>query len=108
MTQPTTPPVQNPLVIPGPTALSAFRLEKRLRLLQKKHPKVHALSARYLHFFSLRSPPSSDQGHHPSRPLPDGPRPEPDVAQGGGELRLWVVPRLGTVSPWSTKATEIA
>src|SRR5204862_3322535 len=37
-----------------------------------------------------------------------GPRIAPAVPPGPASMRVWIVPRLGTVSPWSSKATDIA
>jgi phosphoribosylformylglycinamidine synthase len=109
----------------GSAALSAFRLEKLRGALNDVVPGVPLADTRHCYFIALRGGKSS--AHPVAPPL--------QVAHGAtlgkaqakvldkvlgldyapGEpthvenyQRLLVVPRLGTISPWSTKATDIA
>jgi phosphoribosylformylglycinamidine synthase len=94
------------LVIPGKAALSAGRLSKRLAKIRTDNPEVSALSARFVHFVDV-SPSELDERERTllDRLLEYGPRETTEAVAG---TELWVVPRLGTISPWASKATDIA
>ncbi len=94
------------LELRGAPALSAFRHERLLTVLRDRVPEVEALSAHYVHFIDHheeldhaaqeRLAKLLEYGRQDSQEIPDN-------AQ-----RFLVVPRLGTQSPWSSKATDIA
>lgn len=88
----------------GPPALSQFRLDKLLRRLQAQDARVSGLSSRHIHFIdvsrTLREPELELLG----RLLSYGPQVRGVDPRG---RRLLVAPRIGTVSPWSSKATDI-
>jgi phosphoribosylformylglycinamidine synthase len=97
---------QSMLQLPGPVALSAFRIAKLLERLSARDPAVESVAARYLHFIDLARPLGAAERQVLEALLTYGPRQAaPD--EGSGECVL-VVPRLGTISPWSSKASEIA
>ncbi|HKC31752.1 MAG TPA: phosphoribosylformylglycinamidine synthase, partial [Burkholderiales bacterium] len=87
----------------GPRAVSEFRLAKLLASLQKLDPGVRSVAAGFWHFVEVEGALGEREAKVLERLLEYGPAPEP----AGGTLFL-VVPRLGTVSPWSSKATDIA
>jgi len=89
----------------GGQALSSFRSKKLLEALQTEVPKVERLFAEYAHFAALDQPLSSRASRILERLLTYGPQAHDGVA--AGQLLL-VVPRPGTISPWSSKATDIA
>ena len=93
------------LQLPGAPALSAFRLAKLLARLASLEPSVQALDSRFVHFVDGQLS-AQDLGVL-ERLLTYGPRIEASLREGEGET-LIVVPRPGTVSPWSSKATDIA
>ncbi|MES1178329.1 MAG: phosphoribosylformylglycinamidine synthase [Myxococcales bacterium] len=94
------------IVIPGKAALSAGRLTKRLAKIQSQNPAVTALSARFVHFVDLGgSSLAAEAQQLLARLLEYGPRNESAPLTGS---RYFVVPRLGTISPWASKATDIA
>src|SRR5213082_384766 len=95
------------LQIPGAPALSAFRIAKLLGRLGALEPTVTALAARFMHFAELAQPLSAPEREVLAQLLTYGPRPEAPAEAGAGECVL-VVPRSGTISPWSSKATDIA
>ncbi|MCB1676416.1 MAG: phosphoribosylformylglycinamidine synthase, partial [Halioglobus sp.] len=97
------------LTLRGAPALSAFRLHKLAQKLFEVHPDTRLLHAEYMHFCELRHPLSPARQAVLSGLLRYGPgEPQPaERAQTGGELLL-AVPRPGTISPWSSKATDIA
>ena len=88
------------LILPGSPALSAFRKEK----LIGGTPAIVGLSSHFVHFVDLHEPLTDAEQAVLARLLEYGPRVE--VEDEGGELFL-VVPRPGTISPWSSKATDI-
>jgi phosphoribosylformylglycinamidine synthase len=93
------------LKIPGTSALSDFRINKLLAELQSIEPAIKAISARFVHFVDIEHDLSDGQSAILKQLLAYG------STQAGAEIagaRLLVVPRSGTISPWSSKATEIA
>ena len=88
------------LILPGSPALSAFRKEK----LIGGTPAIVGLSSHFVHFVDLHEPLTDAEQAVLARLLEYGPRVEAE--DEGGELFL-VVPRPGTISPWSSKATDI-
>jgi phosphoribosylformylglycinamidine synthase len=89
----------------GAPAVSDFRLAKLLAGIRERVPVVERLDSRYLHFVDLAGELSAAERNVLESLLEYGP-----AARRGapsGELLL-VVPRFGTVSPWSSKATDIA
>ncbi|MBV8306161.1 MAG: phosphoribosylformylglycinamidine synthase [Gammaproteobacteria bacterium] len=94
------------LQLAGPAALSAFRIEKLLARLRPLEPSVRALAARFVHFVHLSVPLAAQEQAILAQLLSYGPT-LPLAPAEAGELLL-VVPRAGTISPWSSKATDIA
>jgi phosphoribosylformylglycinamidine synthase len=90
------------LILPGSLALSAFRQNRLLRDLQTLLPNVSGVEARFLHFADGKV--GTGEEARLASLLEYG---EPFEGRGQGELFL-VVPRPGTISPWSSKATDIA
>ena len=93
------------LVLFGNDAYSRARLEKRLATLRTHHPGVSDLAARHVHFVDLDAPLSGEEQARLEQLLRYGPRDSGRRLEGAA---LFVVPRLGTISPWSSKATDIA
>jgi phosphoribosylformylglycinamidine synthase len=94
------------LEIPGAPALSAFRIAKLLERLGALEPAVTGLAARFVHFADLERPLAAAESAVLRELLTYGPSlPRPTGAADG--TRLLVVPRAGTISPWSSKATDI-
>jgi len=93
------------LTLRGAPALSESRLSKLQQRLSSKVGCSVELYAEFTHFAELSQPLSDEESAVLDRLLRYGPAlPEHDPK---GELLL-VVPRPGTLSPWSTKATDIA
>ncbi len=93
------------LTLPGAPALSAFRLSKLLNDIQTLEPSVTAVRASYLHLAETDGELSERDSQVLQRLLTYGPHAEKAAEQGQMVL---VVPRFGTISPWSSKATDIA
>src|SRR5450432_1980279 len=97
-------------IVGGP-ALVPTRLQKRLAAVRRTNPGVRALSGSYLHFADVDGTLTPDETRLLEQLLRYGPI--STVESVGRETvasgrRLFVVPRLGTISPWSSKATDIA
>ncbi|MDB5760669.1 MAG: phosphoribosylformylglycinamidine synthase, partial [Burkholderia sp.] len=92
------------LILPGSNALSAFRAQRLLTELQDIDPAITAVSARYLHFIDSARTLSADDVSRLDALLTYG---EPAPAQQEGDAFV-VIPRFGTISPWASKATDIA
>ena len=109
----------------GAPALSQFRLDQLLRALKTQDSRVARLESRWMHFIDA----SRDLGDSELKllrtlltygtrvpdtlPVPDGLR-VPDTLRASdaqplpaGSSRILVTPRVGTESPWSSKATDI-
>jgi len=99
-----TAPGLSPLVWPGGAALSGFRLDQLLAEIRARIPAITAVAARYLHCVDLAAPLGPDAERTLRDLLDDG---TPAGADLDGPVLL-VLPRAGTVSPWSSKATDIA
>ncbi|HEY7742220.1 MAG TPA: phosphoribosylformylglycinamidine synthase [Burkholderiales bacterium] len=89
----------------GRSALSAFRLSRLLSSLRSSVPRITAVHAETWHFVELERALTEPQARRLDRILAYGPA--ETAAAARGELLL-VVPRFGTISPWSSKATDIA
>ncbi|GED23279.1 phosphoribosylformylglycinamidine synthase [Halomonas halmophila] len=94
------------LELRGAPALSAFRHAKLLEALSRVAPGVETLEADYVHFVDHEGELAESEQRLLEGLLDDGTSPEAR-SSGRGHLFL-VVPRIGTQSPWSSKATDIA
>jgi phosphoribosylformylglycinamidine synthase len=93
------------LTLPGSLALSAFRQTRLLQDLQALLPTVSAVSARFLHLIEAgKSGVEGEARERLEALLSYG---DAFTGSDSGELFL-VTPRPGTISPWSSKATDIA
>jgi phosphoribosylformylglycinamidine synthase len=93
------------LELPGQSALSDFRLAKLLGSLQRQDDRVKSVTARFVYFVALSTPLSADHKTRLNGLLLSG---EKAAVLGKGVKKVYVVPRPGTISPWSSKATDIA
>ncbi len=89
----------------GAPALSQFRLDKLLQSLQTRDARVRAVASRLIHFVDAARPLDESALELLGKLLSYGPRAHLQAERGRSVL---VTPRLGTVSPWSSKATDIA
>ncbi|MFZ5755323.1 MAG: phosphoribosylformylglycinamidine synthase [Pseudomonadota bacterium] len=91
------------LILRGAPALSAFRLRKLLDSLGGT--PVTGIAAFHVHLLDS-DPLTAEQQGVLDRLLSYGPAAGKQTEPAGSSLRL-VVPRPGTISPWSSKATDI-
>ena len=94
------------LRLSGAPAFSEIRLKKLLKNVQDTTPGIIGLAAHYLHLADLSQPLSDSDFTLLERLLTYGPSTQ-ELARCDG-LELLVFPRAGTISPWSSKATDIA
>lgn len=93
------------LILRGAPALSAFRHGKLLDLLTQHVPAVTGLYAEFAHFAEVTGALNAEEEQVLARLLKYGP--SVPVQEPAGRLFL-VLPRFGTISPWSSKASDIA
>lgn len=109
----------------GASALSSFRAQKRLAEIQSQVAEVESLTAQWLYLIDTQRDLNAEEEARLLALLEDGSALEDDFAlEGRPALKdalalsaqqvestgqcVWVVPRVGTISPWSSKATDIA
>ena len=91
-------------IFEGGNALSPFRIQQILPLLQAISPQIQGLQSRYVHLAASLASLNTASQKTLAALLTYG---EPSVYQDAGKL-IVVSPRMGTVSPWASKATDIA
>ncbi|MCK5525116.1 MAG: phosphoribosylformylglycinamidine synthase [Thiomargarita sp.] len=89
----------------GGSAYSTFRLEKILNRAKIDVPSLTTLETQYLYFVDIEHRLSESEETQLRALLPYSKSPLSPLFQKG---ELLVVPRPGTISPWSSKATDIA
>ena len=92
-------------ILRGSPALSAFRITKLLARFQAANLPVSNIYAEYMHFAELSAPLSDEEQTRLASLLTYGPHLSSHTPAG---KLLLVTPRPGTISPWSSKATDIA
>ncbi len=91
-------------ILRGPSALSQFKKEKILGQVQHVLPLCSDISAHYCHFIDHDKALNHGQAAILEKLLDYGSHRKEKEVEGS---LLLSVPRLGTISPWSTKATDI-
>ena len=102
---PSTPSRKTLLSFAGGNALSAFRAQALLPQLQAISPRISGVVAQYRHWVWCGAGAAPDHDKLAAL-LRYGDPAQPDTA--GASALVVVLPRLGTVSPWASKATDIA
>src|SRR5450830_1304854 len=92
------------LILPGSNALSAFRTQRLLSQLQSVDAAITGVTGRYIHFIDAVGEVSQDDKARLDGLLTYG---EPFSGAAEGD-EFVVIPRFGTISPWDSKATDIA
>jgi len=91
-------------VLPGPSALTAFEAARVVEKLRASYPaaaNVVAVEAAYVYLLLLRKDQEDAIDHQRLAELLGVGK---EIASG---QRVWIGPRVGTQSPWSSKATDI-
>lgn len=91
-------------IIEGGQALSEFRARNLRGQLQHISTKIENFTAQFYHFIDIDQTLSPEESDHLAALLSYAPA-CPTVE---GDFQVLVMPRQGTVSPWSSKASDIA
>ena len=89
----------------GSPALSEFRINGLMQKFQQQQLPVKSVYAEYVHFVALNATFSAEQEAKLKALLHYGPTLAEHEAKGESFI---VIPRVGTISSWSSKATDIA
>ncbi|WP_050460756.1 phosphoribosylformylglycinamidine synthase [Herbaspirillum autotrophicum] len=92
------------LILPGSNALSAFRTQRLLSQLQAVDAAITGVTGRFVHFVDAAGALSQDDHARLNGLLTYG---EPFSGREEGD-EFVTIPRFGTISPWASKATDIA
>lgn len=92
-------------ILRGSPALSEFRVNKLLDQCRELNLPVNDIYAEFMHFANLTSDLSPQELDKLEKLLTYGPTIEEHQPEG---LLFLVTPRPGTISPWSSKSTDIA
>ena len=88
----------------GPSALSTFRQKNLLDSLRKSKILVDSIDAYFQYFIWTEAKLNPNELNQINQLLNLS---SPEVNKSKGKYHYYVTPRIGTVSPWSSKATEI-
>ena len=86
------------------SALSDFRAARLLKTIQTIAPQAKAVSGRFVHFVHATRELTADESDRLNALLSYG----DDTGDVNADATFMVIPRLGTISPWASKATDIA
>ena len=90
------------ICLKGDAAFSAFRLQRLQARLSAAVSDIESVTADFWHVVAQKRPLDADERAKLAKLLEEMP-----ASSDEGELVL-VAPRIGTISPWSSKATDIA
>ena len=93
------------LILRGAPALSSFRINKLLKKAKNIVPSLEDIYSEYVHFVDLNRAMTDENFSTIKKLLTYGSSKEIKETKGAFTL---TVPRPGTISPWSSKATDIA
>ena len=93
------------LELRGAPALSPFRRSKLLQTAQSVVPGVADIYAEFMHFIDINEQLAPEELNVLNKLLTYGPSAKTEATEG---VLFLVIPRPGTISPWSSKATDIA
>ncbi|MGS0824786.1 phosphoribosylformylglycinamidine synthase [Shewanella sp. 0m-8] len=92
-------------IIRGAPALSAFRVQKLMQACESAALPVCQIYAEFIHLADLNEQLNENESQQLEKILTYGPAIEAHTPEG---YLHFVTPRPGTISPWSSKATDIA
>ncbi len=90
---------------PGGNALPGFRAQRLLASLQEVNPDITHISGQFVHLVASHTAPDAALHTRLAALLEYG---DPAYAAPADAAVCVVAPRLGTVSPWASKASDIA
>jgi phosphoribosylformylglycinamidine synthase len=99
------------LILPGRPALSVAKQLRALATARAGFPGLRGLTARWVHLVATARPLTAAEATQLDEMLTYGPLDDGPLVSAAGSVEtvtFFVTPRLGTTSPWSSKATDIA
>jgi len=98
------------LILHGKSALSHFRIEKLLQQLQTINADIQDINSQYIHFIASEEEMTQTDQFVLDRILDYGADSSLERMNTTDNqiLEIFVLPRIGTISPWASKATDIA
>ena len=94
-------------ILCGKTALSEFRINKLLLALKQKVPIIQHLECQFIHFIHSRNKLVTNEITQLNTILLGSDEEDPNQENETKAAFVLVTPRPGTISPWSSKATDI-
>ncbi|EIM19674.1 phosphoribosylformylglycinamidin [Wallemia mellicola CBS 633.66] len=91
------------IILPGPAALPVAKQQSLTEAASKVLSKVKRVDARFVHFVDVKKPLDDTQQSILSDLLVYGEKSDLDLGRA-----FYVIPRPGSITPWSTKASDIA
>ena len=91
-------------VLLGSRAFSEFRVSELLLQLRQIRPDIKSLSTSYVFFLETGRDLSASEQNHLEQILEESGQAPVDIPEG---VLFLVTPRPGTISPWSSKASDI-
>ena len=98
-------------ILPGRSALSVAKQLRVLATARAACPGLRGLTARWIHLVTTARPLTPAEARQLDEMLTYGPLDDGPLVSAAGSVEtvtFFVTPRLGTTSPWSSKATDIA
>ena len=92
-------------IILGSPAVSSFRIEKITESLAKEGIRISSIATHFVHLVDTKEALNDEEKTVLNKILSYGP--SRTEGKDEGEL-FFVIPRVGTISPWASKATDIA
>ncbi|MGO1245842.1 MAG: phosphoribosylformylglycinamidine synthase [Oceanisphaera sp.] len=92
-------------ILRGLAALSGFRIQALVRQAQQQNLPLTDITTEYVHFVALHANLEAQEQHTLAQLLDS---PAQSATPAPNSKMVLVTPRPGTLSPWSTKATDIA
>ncbi|TDR28866.1 phosphoribosylformylglycinamidine synthase [Hydromonas duriensis] len=92
----------------GSRALSDFRVSRLLERFAPLNPNIVGVQSRYVHYIWSSEPLSTSERQVLNSLLTYGEETSSSSDSATADIDLTVVPRMGTISPWASKATDIA
>ncbi len=93
------------LIINGGHALSQFRTDSVQRKIESISSNIEGFSAKFVHFIQTASALDTDERSKLEALLSYT---SSSTSATAVDLQILIIPRFGTISPWSSKATDIA
>ena len=95
------------LIISGEDALSDFRKRKYLSNLTAEFPQCENIEVTFVYFLDVDGDLDEKQLEKAHNLLNTSRRNQNQIPSSNSELRQIVVPRIGTISPWSTNHNKV-